>query len=144
MERSGLTFRGERDLTAEMRIALTLSGAVLALALGGCASHRSPQTPSDKTADHSATSTNAPTGANLIVTPEEGLNGTVAWVNTELRFVVVTFPVGQLPAQGQRLNVYRSGLKMGEVRVNGPRQDDSVVADVITGEAGQGDAVRDK
>ena len=127
-----------------MRIALTLSGAVLTLALFGCASHHDSKAPLPSQPGHSQTSTNASAGTGLIVTPEEGLNGTVAWVNTELRFVVVTFPVGQLPVQGQRLNVYRGGLKMGEVRVNGPQQDDSVVADVVTGEAGQGDAVRDR
>jgi len=135
---------GGRDLTAEMRIALILSGAALALAVFGCASHHGSKTASAAQPGRSGTSTNASTAAGLIVTPEEGLNGTVAWVNTELRFVVVTFPVGQLPSQGQRLSVYRGGLKMGEVRVNGPQQDDSVVADVVTGEAGQGDAVRDR
>jgi hypothetical protein len=126
-----------------MRNALAISTATIALAWFGCASHRNSQTSSTSSSGHTV-STNTPANSGLIVTPEEGLNGTVAWVNTELRFVVVTFPIGQLPAQGQRLNVYRGGLKLGEVKVNGPQQDDSVVADVVAGEAGQGDTVRDR
>jgi hypothetical protein len=80
----------------------------------------------------------------LIVTPQEGLEGKIAWVNSNLRFVVITFPVGQMPALDQRLNVYRRGLKVGEVRITGPQRDDSIVGDLVTGEAGTGDAIRDR
>jgi len=135
---------GGGDLTAAVRNALTISVVLLGLAWAGCASHHGNPPASTTPTGSTGASTNAAANASLIVTPEEGLNGTVAWVNTELRFVVVTFPLGQLPAQGQRLSVYRGGLKIGEVKVNGPQQDDSVVADVVTGEAGQGDAVRDR
>ena len=80
----------------------------------------------------------------LIVTPEERLQGKVAWVNSNLRFVVMTFPVGQMARPGQYLNVYRKGLKVGEVRVTGPQRDDSTVADILSGDAGAGDVVLDR
>ena len=81
---------------------------------------------------------------NLIVTPETALVGKVSSVHTPGRFVVLSFPVGHLPMLEQRLNVYRRGLKVGELRVSGPQLDDVVVADVLDGEAGIGDEVRDR
>ena len=57
---------------------------------------------------------------------------------------MITFPVGQMPALDQRLNVYRRGLKAGELKISGPQSDDSIVADIVAGEAEPGDAVRDK
>jgi hypothetical protein len=86
----------------------------------------------------------SPPNQKLIVTPEEGLAGKVALVNSVGRFVVLNFPVGHLPAVEQVLNVYRRGLKVGEVRVTNAQLDDNVVADIVSGEAVVGDAVRDK
>ena len=80
----------------------------------------------------------------LIVTPDQGLDGKVAWVNSNLRFVVITFPVGQMAAVDQHLNVYRHGLKVGEVKITGPQNDDSIVGDVTLGEAAAGDSIRNK
>jgi hypothetical protein len=88
-----------------------------------------------------ATSHSAP---NLIVTPETGLKGQVKRVNTAGRFVLLSFPVGHLPVSEQHLIVYREGLKVGEVKVNDLRNDDTVVADVIVGDASEGDEVRDR
>jgi hypothetical protein len=65
-------------------------------------------------------------------------------VNAGARFVVLTFPIGQMPALERRLNVYRRGLKVGEVKITGPQRDDNTVADVLAGEAQAGDEVRDK
>lgn len=79
-----------------------------------------------------------------IVTPEEGVEGKVAWVNSNLRFVVVTFPIGRTPGPERRLNVYRKGLKVGEVKITGPQREDSVVGDLIAGEAQSGDTVRER
>ena len=78
----------------------------------------------------------------VIVELDTLLVGKVAKVNLEGRFVVVTFPIGHLPALQQRLNVYRRGLKVGEVRITGPQLDDSVVGDLAAGEALVGDEVR--
>jgi hypothetical protein len=80
----------------------------------------------------------------LIVTPETGLVGKVVTANQNLRYVVLSFPIGHLPAMEQRLNVYRHGLKVGEVKVTGPQIEDNVVADIVEGDSGPGDEVRDK
>ena len=68
--------------------------------------------------------------------------GKVTKVNLEGHFVVLTFPIGHLPALEQHLNLYRHGLKTGEVRVSGPQLDDNIVGDIIAGEAQPGDDVR--
>jgi hypothetical protein len=80
----------------------------------------------------------------LIVTPENGLTGKVEMVNQNARYVVLSFPIGHLPAMEQRLNVYRRGLKVGEVKVSGPQIEDNVVADIVEGDSAAGDEVRDK
>ena len=80
----------------------------------------------------------------MIVTPETGLAGKVVKVNSGGRFVVLNFPVGHLPAIDQRLNVYRQGLKVGEVKISGPQLEDNVVGDLVSGNAEAGDEVRDQ
>lgn len=59
-----------------------------------------------------------------------------------LRFVVMDFPVLKMPAVDQRLNVYRNGQKVGEVKVTGPRQETVIAGDITSGEARVGDEVR--
>ena len=76
------------------------------------------------------------------MTPDTDLVGKVAKVNSDGRFVVITFPIGHLPTLNQRLNIYRRGLKVAEVRVTGPQLDDNVVADIAAGDARAGDEVR--
>ena len=80
----------------------------------------------------------------LIVTPENSLVGKVEMVNQNARYVVLSFPIGHLPAMEQRLSVYRRGLKIGEVKVSGPQIEDNVVADIVAGDSEPGDEVRDK
>jgi hypothetical protein len=80
----------------------------------------------------------------VVVTPENALVGRVATVNGVARFVVLTFPPGRLPALDQRLNLYRKGLKVGEVKVTGPQTDENIVADIVAGDAEVADEVRDK
>ncbi len=79
-----------------------------------------------------------------IVTPDTTLTGKVASVNTALRFAVLNFPVGRMAQVGQVLNVYRNGLKVGELKVSGPQRDDNIVADISAGEAQAGDEVKDR
>jgi hypothetical protein len=112
------------------------------LVLSGCASERAKAPP--PSAVSGRTTAADATAPKLIVTPESGLNGKVALVNLSLRFVVLNFPVGQMPAADQRLNLYRRGLKVGEVKVNGGGLEDNVVADIVAGEADVGDTARDK
>lgn len=141
--KSGLTFRLEHDFTAFVKNFFQMALSLALLALWGCAQDRAAQSVTPNTTVSSSGQTNAlPPDTNLIVTPEKGLNGKVAWVNSNLRFVVLTFPVGQLPTNDQRLAVYRGGLKVGELKVSGPRIDENVVADIVAGEAEVGDTVR--
>ena len=119
-----------------------LPGTLLA---GGCARDRTaaastPEVP----ANPSPVASTNDSGSQLIVTALEGLNGKVSAADLNLRFVVLTFPVGQMPALNQQLNIYRNGLKVGIVNVSGPQRDDSIVADIIMGEANAGDQVRDR
>ena len=85
--------------------------------------------------------TNA-TGTNVTVTPDSSPTGNVATVNASARFAVLNFPVGNLPLKGQHLYVYRQGLKVGEMRVSGPTDQDNIVADILNGDAQTGDEVR--
>ena len=93
---------------------------------------------------NTAASASTPGRTNLIITPDTTLIGKVSFVNTNKRFVVLTFPIGRMPAANQRLSVYRNGLKTGEVNVSGPQNNDNIVADIIAGDAVVGDEVRDK
>ena len=88
--------------------------------------------------------TNAPAGEKFVITPGEGLTGRVASANATLRFVVLTFPLGQLPANDSLMDVYRNGNKVGEVKITGPQRDENTVADVVSGGAEKGDEVRQK
>jgi len=57
---------------------------------------------------------------------------------------VLNFPEGRVPKLEQHLFLYRGGLKTAEVKVVGPQQETSIVADIISGEAQPGDTVRDQ
>ena len=85
-----------------------------------------------------------PKTAPPIVTPDTGASGKVSRYNEAGRFVVLNFPVAQMPAIGKQLFLYRNNLKVGEVSVTGPQRDDHIVGDLTTGEAQVGDEARDK
>jgi hypothetical protein len=78
----------------------------------------------------------------MIITSQDVLIGKVARVNPALRFVVINFPIGHLPATDQHLNLFRQGLKVGEVKVTTLQYEDNVVADLIAGESELGDEAR--
>ena len=108
---------------------------VLALAASGCSMF------------HHKTETTAPVTAAKtapIVTPDFSLAAKVVSVNTVGRFVVMSFPASLMPKLEQSLFLYRSGLKVGEVRVTGPQQENNIVADIVSGDAQVGDTVSDK
>ncbi len=116
--------------TVSVRVLFTTLPLVAWLMIG-CAAHRGGAPSFTETSpDH------------VIMTPDTLLVGKIAKVNIEGGFVVLTFPIGHLPLMDQRLNVYRRGLKVGEVRVTGPQLDDSVVGDISAGDAQAGDTVR--
>ena len=112
------------------------------LILTGCA-HKQPAPPKPA-AVYSTAPTPADPSGKLIVTPDNTLAGKVATVNQTGRFVVLTFPVGRLPAADQNMHLYRRGLKVGEVKLTAMQLDDNCVADIVVGDAEIGDEVRDK
>ena len=75
--------------------------------------------------------------------PDEELFGRVVSVNPVLRFAVMDFPIGKMPALEQRLNVYRNGQKVGEVKVTGPMRDTTIAGDIMAGETQVGDEARE-
>ena len=115
------------------KISVPIFALLLTLATGGCA--WLPQAPYPS---KNATAT-AP-----IVTPNYSLAAKVISVNTIGRFVVLSFPASLMPKLEQTLFLYRDGLKVAEVRVTGPQQDNNTVADITSGEAQVGDTVRDQ
>ena len=82
--------------------------------------------------------------APAIVTPDNSLTARVVSYNSAGRFVVLSFPVGQMPKLEQDLFLYRAGMKVGEVKITGPQQDNNIVADLVNGEVQVGDEVRDQ
>jgi len=118
-----------------MRFLVLLAGV---LVICGCVGKRNAQ-PQDSGGGRAGT--NAP-NKKLVVTPATALVGKVVQVNTAGRFVVLNFPLGRLPVLEQRMNLYRGGLKVGEVRITGPQDDDNIVADLLTGDSEVGDQAR--
>lgn len=92
----------------------------------------------------SKASTSAGSTTPAIVTPDNSLTARVVSYNSAGRFVVLSFPVDQMPKLDQGLFLYRTGMKVGEVKITGPQQDNNIVADIVSGEAQVGDEVRDK
>lgn len=78
----------------------------------------------------------------LIVTPETVSVGRVVRVNSAGQFVVLEYPLGRLPARELRFNLYRRGLKVGEIKIVGPQTDEHIVADLVGGDAQLGDEAR--
>jgi len=120
-----------------MKRLLPLSLLTLACLLPGCAWTKR-HTPWHESAQ------SAPAQAKAILTPDASLAATVLSVNTVGRFAVLNFPAGRMPQRDQHLFLYRDGLKTAEVKIVGPQQDTSIVADFISGEAQPGDTVRDQ
>src|SRR5438105_14575823 len=94
---------------------------VLAAALvSGCAEEKPafpPDTYAPGVAPVPAKASTSITNRNLIVTLDPAATGKVAVVNASDRFVVLNFPLGHMPVKDQRLNLYRHGLKVGEVKI---------------------------
>ena len=70
------------------------------------------------------------------------VSGKVMLVNDGLRYVVIDFGFGRLPQPEQRLSVYRSGKKVGEVKISGNPKASNFAADVVTGNVHVGDEVK--
>jgi len=89
----------------------------------------------------STTPTNKPP-AKPIITPMTSPLGKVISVNVQGQFVVVNLQAGEMPPVDQKLNAYRAGLKVGELKVSKERMGLNLVADIVAGEARVGDEVR--
>jgi hypothetical protein len=128
---------------------IVISGFVLA----GCARHNTnepfvqyapitgPEAAATPVTESTATDTSV--ADKLIAKPVEALSGKISSANGNLKFVVITFPIGQMAAPNQKLNVYRAGVKVGELVVTGWRRDENIIADIVEGEAQVGDEARD-
>lgn len=127
-----------------MRILFGLAVCILGLALTGCAGSKKSEAVFQSYSGDTANSSASTASKTPIVQLAQGLTGKISAANANLKFVVVTFPIAQMASIDQRLNVYRDGLKVGELRVTGPQQDDSIVADITAGESQIGDEVRDR
>jgi hypothetical protein len=120
---------------------------LFALSFSGCAGKKAagpPVAAQPRAGAPAAATAGSATNPALIVTPENALVGKVALVNSVARFVVLNFPLGKMAAADQRLNLYRRGLKVGEVKVTGPAREDNIVADLVAGEAEIGDEARNQ
>jgi len=115
------------------------------LSLSGCAAKKpAPPAAFSPVPGVASGASNLPAPAQpLTITPEKGLNGKIISVDNSARFVVVGFPGGRLPAQDQRFNIYRQGLKVGQIKISGPQLNQNIVADLTDGEAQPGDDVRE-
>lgn len=81
--------------------------------------------------------------APVIVTPSQGIAGRITSVNAASRYVVISYPIGiPLPQVEQRLNVYRAGLKVAEIKITGPSRDTNTIGDIVAGDCQIGDQVR--
>lgn len=120
----------------------------------GCASRQtvSQRILDMKEGEATATAVPPPDSASAARTRKEApvlvastaLTGKIMRVDKRARFAVVSFPLGRLPANEQRLSVYREGLKVGEVKITGPQRDDKTVADIVAGDCDAGDQVSDR
>jgi hypothetical protein len=121
---------------------------VLAAALTGCRLfHRTP-----KPATTYGTTSAPPTAqAPAPVAPPANQSqlllstttvGKVESVNVAGKFVVLKFPIGQVPPAETRLVVYHGDAKIAEVKITGPTQDDLTVADILLGTVQLNDEVR--
>jgi len=129
-----------------MKTAIHFAAALLVLSSTGCLfGKKHKQVPPPPVVDLSTGASVTPASSNtFLVTPVLSTVGRVVRVNAGLRFVVLSFPIGQTPATGTRMNVYRRNEIVGEVRITDQQRDSNAVADIVLGDAQDGDEVRQK
>lgn len=70
-------------------------------------------------------------------------SGRVHSVNTGLRFVVIDYTLGGMPAMGSLLFVYRNNERVGQIKLSGPEpRNGFVTGDVVEGFIQPDDEVR--
>jgi hypothetical protein len=134
-----------RDFTRRMKFVRYFAVLLATLSLTGCIFGKHRKSPPPPVVDLSAPTPIAPANTNTFrVTPDENVAGRVTYLDEKLRFVVLTFPLGQLPPAASRMNVFRNGAIVGEVKISREQRDDNTVADIVLGDARKGDEVRPK
>jgi hypothetical protein len=111
------------------------------------ASLAEPKPPPEKKAKSSAKSkapAAAPPAPKLIVNADNGLGGTVTTADDSGRFVILNFPLGQMPRVDSTMTLYRHGVKTATLKITGPQRDDHIAADVLTGNPAEGDTAREE
>jgi hypothetical protein len=103
----------------------------------GCAKMKSWRPGGEKKQDDSAVA--APSAKSPLTVRYPGK---IAMVNTNAGFVVMTFPLGEVPSVNETLIVYRAGKKVAEVKTSGPQRDNNTVADIVSGEPRVNDEAR--
>ena len=84
-------------------------------------------------------------GTNAPITKASSvLVGRIDSVNMKGRYVIINFPIGALPLVGLTVDVYREGLKVAELKITPPQQNNLTAADIMAGEVRVGDQVRTK
>ena len=91
---------------------------------------------------HATPTAASPTDKFPRATPFLESKGKVRAIHSTSRFVVIDFYLSRLPQIGQRMNLYRQGLKVGEVKISGPEMSQYIAADIVAGDAQVGDEVR--
>jgi hypothetical protein len=111
--------------------------------LVGCASRPAADWPVAPPASASGKPVGHAPAPPVIVTPAQGATGRIVSVNATSRYVVISYPPGvPLPVVEQRLNAYRNGLKVAEIKITGPSRDTNTIGDIVAGDCQPGDEVR--
>lgn len=106
-----------------------------------CRSNR-PAPVSDGQAEPVWTEPNDAGNDKPVIIPLTSGRGVVASVNEPLRFVILDFTLNPLPKIDQQLFLYRRGQKVARVKVTGPVRGQTIAADIVEGNAEEGDEVR--
>ncbi|MFM1943328.1 MAG: hypothetical protein RI897_2310 [Verrucomicrobiota bacterium] len=110
-----------------LRLSLAITSLVYLLSLPGCTNPTTANRPSSTPPAE--------------VLPDERPRGRIVTVNLPLRYVVMDFELSTPPEIGQRMDVFREGLKIGEVQLSGPIMGSAAAGDIVTGQAAVGDTV---
>jgi hypothetical protein len=103
----------------------------MAVFVAGCANSKAPA--------HAAVPPDQMRTQPTYITPDLKTVGRVELVNTQGRFVVISFPPGHVPPSGQHWRITHAGLQIGEVTISGPQREVDTVADIVDGTANVGD-----
>ena len=119
--------------------------ALMAVLLAGCAGNRiDPSNPwQTQQSFPGGARPKDPVPTRPIVTPSNVVTGRIRTVNPNQGYVVISFPIGAVPPAEHRLNVYRDGLKVAELKMTAMQIDFNAVADIAAGECQAGDEVRE-